>query len=475
MSRSDGSSLLEQVDAFIREHELLEPGARVVVGLSGGVDSIVLAQVLHRLGFEPVAAHVNYGLRGTASEADEAFIRDWCAAQTPTLDLHVTRLDAKKRAEAEGESLQEAARLLRYAYFAEQARRVGLQRVAVGHHLDDQAETLLLNLFRGSGIEGLAGMAPQRPFQSDPSITLVRPLLTVRRSDIEAYAEASKLAWRTDASNERLKYDRNVIRQAILPVIEAHFEGATDRLANTAALVRAYAEHTLQPELEKRFAACAEPAVRGGRLLLEPLREQPVVWRRRLILEALRRWLPRAPYHATLAEEVEALLDTQVGRRVEVTGGSIWRERGHLLVLSSEGAEEVPDARPVPWDGAVELPGGTLRVEPVDGRPRMLDTGTPHAVYLDADALSGGLTVRTWRAGDRLQPLGMEGTKKVSDLLTDAQVPAHRRASTLVVCDERRIVWVVGLRLAHPVRVRPDTNRCVRLVYQPRDTGPETG
>lgn len=462
MASSSPSSFCARIDAFIRDHDLLAPEQQVVVGISGGVDSMALADVLVRLGYGVIAAHVNYGLRGAASDADEAAIRTWCASQRPAIPVHVAYRDPDAKAAEEQLSMQEAAREQRYAFMTQCAAETGTDRVAVGHHRGDQAETLLLNLFRGSGVEGLAGMAPRRPLADEPSIALVRPLLGTARSAIEAYAQDRALPWRTDLSNEAIKYDRNVIRNQVLPVIEAHFDDAGERIAQAADLVRAYRTHTVEPALAAHFARCGTVTETGGTLDCAALRALPDVWRQRIILEAVKRWLPGAPYHAAFADEVEQLIDAQVGRRVEARPGTVWRERGLLRFMDSTEPPSV-EARPVPFGEAVVLPQGTVQIDRLRHPPDSLSAGAPDTVYADAQALRRPLSVRTWRAGDRFQPLGMTHSKKISDFLTDERVPPHLRRGVLVVEDRRRIVWVVGYRLAHPVRVQRATQAVVRM------------
>lgn len=463
---SSPSSLLTRVDRYISEQNLLASGQRVVVGVSGGIDSVVLAHLLHRLGYDLVVAHVNYGLRA-AADNDAAFVRQWAASLDPPVPVYVTSCDPEERAAADSTSVQAAARAQRYAFMAECAAVAGTDRVAVAHHRDDQAETLLLNLFRGSGVEGLAGMPPQRPMVDDPSVMLVRPLLDVPRAAIEACAREERLSWREDASNASLDYDRNVLRHRVLPVIEEHFEGATGRMAQSAAHVQAYLEDTFRPVLEERFARCAASTARGGRLALDALRQEPPVWRRRLVLEALRRWLDDAPYTSEVAHAVEALLDVQVGRRVDFAAGIVWRERDALQVVRADAVPPPIDPTPVSLEEPVPVPTGTLRVNRVNAVPDDLGAGAPNVVYADADACTGGFTVRLWETGDRFQPLGMAHTKAVSDFLTDEQVPPHRRAEVLVLCDATRIVWVVGHRLAHPARIRPSTEHALRFAFVP--------
>ncbi|GIV60213.1 tRNA lysidine(34) synthetase TilS [Rhodocaloribacter litoris] len=462
-------SLREQVAAFIARHRLLEPGERVLAGVSGGVDSMTLLDVLHRLGYPVVVAHVNYGLRGAASEADERLVREACARYG--VPLHVHRPATRAAARAAGQSLQEAARDLRYAFFDEVAAAEGLTRVAVGHHRDDQAETVLLNLFRGAGLEGLAGMAPARPLRPEGPRRVIRPLLGVPRAAIEAYARAEGLRWREDPSNADPRYRRGRLRAEIMPRLREHFgPAAIDQVARTAEMVRDYLAHAIEPAVSSLFEAAGRATTRGGRLELDVLHPLPAVWRRRLLLEALARWLPGAPYRASVAEAVEALIEAQVGRRVVLSGGTVWRERTALFFTRHREKRAGETATTPAWllrkpGDALVFDDGILRAEPLPERPGDL-TGTGRfCEIVDADRLTFPLAVRFWHAGDRLRPLGMQGRQKVSDLLTQAKVPPHARARVRVVCSGEEIVWVVGHRLAETVRVRDATRRFLRLSF----------
>lgn len=440
-------------------------GSGVVVGVSGGMDSVALVHALARLrgacGFTLAVAHVNYRLRGAAADEDEAFVRRLAA------DLGASVHVARPEPGAEGDSVQAVARRQRYGFFAEVARAVGSRHVAVAHHQGDQAETVLLNLARGAGPEGLAGMPAARPLAADPEVTLVRPLLSASREAIRAFAEAEGLAWRTDATNrDPDAYRRNAVRHRVLPALEADFPGATGRLAHAAEVMRGHLRHTFAPALDARWADVCAGAKRT--LAAEALRTQPAVWRRRLILEALARWLPEAPHTDAFAAEVEALLDAQVGRRVEASGGAVWRVRAGLrFVTEAEAPAPRPAAAALRWGQSVPTPAGRLRADLLAAPPPTLDPGTPRAAYADADRLGQPLTVRPWRPGDRLRPLGLDGTKLVSDLLTDARVPPPERAAVVVVlAADGTVAWVAGHRLAHAVRVRPTTRRVARLALE---------
>lgn len=461
-------ALVDSVKACIERNALLEEGARVLVAVSGGVDSMVCLSVLRRLNYDVHALHVNYGLREGA-DADESLVRQWCDDQSPPVPLTVVSLDAESRAEAENESLQEAARRLRYDALAEQTSEIGASAVATGHHRDDQAETVLLNLVRGSGPEGLAGMPFERSLGADASVSLVRPLYDVGRDEIEAYAEAVNLPWRTDPTNRSLDYDRGVMRTEILPHLAEHFDEVRSTLARSAALTREYVDEALRPMLDERMERAYVDCETGGWLSLEALREEPPVWRRRLLLEALQRTLPSAPHTYAFAEELDALLDSQVGHRVEGGDGTVWREREGLRFLPNKALPEPIPSTTVLLNDVVALPRGDLQVEHLPDRPDSLDSGTPYEEYADADRLGSTLEVRTWEEGDRFRPLGLEGSKRVSTFLTDARVPSHRRGEVCVLCTTDHIAWVIGHRLDDRVRVRPGTEQVARLVLRPRE------
>lgn len=458
--------MLDRVQAFLDRHPSGPRGARILVGISGGVDSVVLLHGLCRLGVDCGGAHLNYGLRGADAEADEALVRNLCEKlRVPLWVKRCTRADWP-----EGTSVQDGARRIRYAFFATLATDGGFAQVAVAHHRDDQAETLLLHLFRGSGLEGLAAMPPVRPLEPGSSVMLLRPLLEVSRAEIEAYARREHLTWRTDASNRNPAYRRTIVRETLLPLVEAHFPGATAHLAGAATRLRGYLETTFAHELRHRWAACASAMPAGGSLLLAPLVAQPPVWQGRLVLEALARWLPAVPRSAAATATVGALLQAQPGRKVVWPQGIVWRERDRLVFQQPAATPDHLVAMLDPGDQAV-IPGGVVSVALMPERPSALDAGAPCRVFADADRLTWPLTLRPWQQGDTFVPLGMQGHKRVSDLLTDRKVPASERAQVYVLCAGSEIVWVVGHRLSQTVRVRPETTRIAVFEWEDDDTG----
>lgn len=415
-------------------------GPPVVVAVSGGLDSVVAAHVVRALGYPVLLAHVHHGLRGAPADGDAAFVealgRRW---DSPARVIH---LGSALVEDESGSSMQERARELRYAGLERVATDAGASVVVTGHHRDDQAETVLLQLLRGSGPDGLAAMPEMRAMRPGGRVRLVRPLLGASRSSLEAYARRHGLAWREDESNAASDYLRNALRHRVLPALDEAVGGdAASGLARSAAWMRAYVDSDLDGLTEALFRTGTTPLTAGGLLLrdaaLVPL---PDVWRGRLVLRCLERVFPRAARSRTTVGRVLELLDRQTGRRLPVPGGAVWRERNGLAF-----AERTPVPEPAPLAAGSTVAWGGRLFHRSDGPiPAMPESAG--SVVLDGERLPDGLTVRTWQPGDRLVPAGMHGSRKVKDLLTDARMPAHGRAHAAVVATGAQVVWLVGVR-----------------------------
>lgn len=526
-----GTSFVAEVEAWAQQQELWPEKGPILVGVSGGIDSMVLLHVLHALfadrnirhegrndtGSQVIAAHVNYGLRPGADE-DEALVRTVGAALTPPVPVNVLHADLSPSAGGKKTSIQEQAREVRYEFFAAQAEACRARVVAVGHHRQDQAETLLLRLFRGAGPEALSGMRPRRPLTKTSDTQLVRPLLQQNVKHVQRFAVKHEIPWREDPSNTSGPYARASLRTAILPSIEAEFPGATGRIAHAATLLREVTETTLRPERLKwqsRVVSEWQEEADGGtdwtpgedlvesrlaQVLLgsDALKSAPQVWRERVILDGVCAVVPDAPQTTGMARSVADLLEAQTGRYIEIGSGIVWRERDGLRVLSSR----LQPFEPVPLapGGRAKTPEGTLSVRVTHAEDNPMDKlrtkdFAPNAnkALLDADAmlkgmrggnprsvegvckgLASGWVVRRWRKGDRLQPLGMEGTKTVADMLTDAHVPPHIRERVLVVAGPTAIAWVVGFRINHRFRLKPSTRHVVELTKQASPTASDS-
>ena len=440
----------DRVASCMKRTVHVSPDERILVGVSGGMDSVVLLDVLGMLGYECEVVHINYHLREQESVADEALVCELC--QQRELNLQVRHIYARTHATDTGCSVQMVARDLRYAAFTEIALQQGLSVVTVAHHMDDQAESLLLNLNRGTGPEGLAVMRPVRPLTEQ--INLVRPLLGESKASIQAYATARNLKWREDRSNKDTKYLRSRLRASVMPSLN------TETLARSARLVAEWVDEVIRPMIDRSFSE----ATNGQSLSIAYLKQLPNVLARRLVIEGLRKWLPGSPASEALAERILALVTSQTGKQIEVGEGVIWRDRTHLVFTASGKQRRTEETELLSECTAVAVPGGQVRLYLTQKEPSNLSD--PAGVWLDAEKLVLPLTVRRWLAGDRMRPLGMQGTKKISDLLTDDAVPAQERGSVAVVCSGSTIAWVVGHRMAHEFRVTPSTQQYARLHYE---------
>ncbi|MBQ7420927.1 MAG: tRNA lysidine(34) synthetase TilS, partial [Prevotella sp.] len=401
--------------------------------MSGGADSVFLLLVLRELGFRPVAAHCNFGLRGGESERDEAFVRDLCGREG--VPLFVERFDTTGTARQRRVSVEMAARDLRYAWFAELLEREQLPCVAVGHHRDDNAETFFLNLVRGSGLRGLAGMRPRNG-------RVVRPLLEVTRAEIAEWLSRRGCGYVTDSTNADTAFRRNKVRHDLLPLFRELNPSFDDTLAATMRHL-AVAEH-----YERR--AVAELYDRHLRVLPDGVQlcHLPFLAGSPVAEAAIHSLLSAYGFAPAVARDVFAHLDCGAGRLHESATHIVESRSMELEVRRKPvrfGSEPLSEGRCTLPDGTHLLLTRPEQVQVV----RMRDVAC-----LDADAVRGPLICRSVVSGDRFRPFGMRGTKLVNVFLYDLGYSRVDRLAAKVVCDGPEIVWVVGERPADGYSVR---------------------
>lgn len=448
-------------------------GSPVLALVSGGADSVALLRLLAagELGTAPErlrVLHVNHGLRGADSDGDEAFVVALCGSLG--VPCEIVRYDVAAYAAETGLNLEDAGRTIRYR-FAESALdalceqhtvRSEQGRIAVAHTFDDRLETFLARLVTGAGASGLRSIAPVRG-------RIARPLINARRADVLAYLGALGQTWREDATNADTSRQRSWVRHQLLPLIEERNPAFDAVAARTLAILAE--EDTLLDEMAAAFARDFT-RVESGVLVLErgPMGTLSLPMARRTVRGALHAAFPEAS--RIEFEHVEALvagLADPLFARDLPCGLQARAEYGTLRISRRGETHEplVPGLLELP--GRLDLgPGGVIESTSVE--PQVPVTGGL-AEIIDADAVRWPLVVDGPAPGDRMSPLGMSGTKKVSDLLTDAKVPRRMRPVTPVVRDGGVIVWVAGVRLAEQYRVRPDTVRAALLVWRPPGTG----
>ncbi len=454
-------ALPSAVAAALERHALLAGVARLGVAVSGGSDSVALLHLLLPLcrdrGIAVVALHLNHGLRGSASGGDEAFVRALCRQAGVACVVGRARgLAAGTRRRAGVPiSLEMAARDARHAFFRRVARVRRLDAVALAHQRDDAAETVVLRLARGGGAAGLGGMRPKGTLNG---VTLIRPLLEIGRGTLREWLRAHRHDWREDASNGDRSILRNRARHSVLPALRAAFGPGVDAaLARSADLLRED-----DAVLEERAAAVLDEARAAGAVAAARLLAEPEAIRRR----AVYRWLLQeaGAAAATFAAVKRVLEKVEAGGewQVAAAGGRRIQCRGGALSLQAAGAACVPlvcAARRLKRNGAVVFDGVRVTVTATTGivREKGRIGELPARCTLGAAALRGRrLVVRHRRPGDRIAPLGMRGSRKIQDVLTDAKVPAARRGRLpLLVCGNE-VVWVPGYRVAARYAVPDD-------------------
>ena len=453
--------------AFIRRHALITPHDRVLVAVSGGIDSAVLLHLLAgertRSRYALLVAHFNHGLRGADADADEAFVRQLAAEYG--LPFVAGRADVRAIAASRGSGIEEAARAQRYSFLEHLLTEHSCTRCATGHNADDNAETVLFHLFRGSGMRGLAGIPVARN-----NGTIIRPLLFASRDEIAAFAARTGIRFREDPSNATDDHTRNIIRHHILPVVRERIQpDIAQTVLRTSALMRdadAFITTTARTGLDGPLTRRTGEEVLLPLSLLSP---RPEAVQSAMIVEALAEVTGTRPGFATV-QRVLALRTARSGARAFLQDGWLAaRVRGGIRIgrLTATGAYVMPVEPGTP----LAVRGGTLLCEPA---PRAMFDARPRqpGEYVDA-ALTGrsGLQVRSWRAGDAFVPLGMRRTKKLSDFFIDARVPAHDRHRTpLLTTAEGAIIWVCGMRIDDRFRITDGTTDVLRLQFQRENT-----
>jgi len=463
-------TLPKRVLRSIKEHSLIGEDATLLVGVSGGPDSVcllhVLLQMKDRLGLRLHVAHLNHLLRGAESDADAEYVSQlaWHLGVAATIERRDIRAyRAERRC-----SLEEAAREVRYNFFAEVAQAIGADTVAVGHNADDQIETILMHLVRGSGLSGLRGMQRLTIWRSGSGFPLriIRPLLEVGREETESYCAAQGLAPRWDSSNRLPTYLRNRIRSELIPLLRQYNPNIRATLLRIAHA--ADAEHNFwQREVAQVWSNIVSEQPNGIALDNEAFSALPPALKRHLLRSALQHLL--GDLDEVKSFHIESLMKAlaqPAGKRLSLPRdlsfygdyrySAITREAATcpFPALSGEHRLNIP--------GETTLPGWQVTASILECHP---GEGTEHdfRAYLDLDVTGRELFLRGRRPGDRFQPLGLAEPKKLQDFMVDAKIPRSWRSRVPLVCSAQHIIWVVGWRIDHRARVSPQTERIVSL------------
>ena len=470
--------LLKDVERLLKELEPNLTRSPIVVAVSGGPDSLALLLLLNRLsrplGLTLHVAHLDHGLRGADAKSDAQFVKE--TANNLGLPATLGVEDVKSYMAGHSLSTEEAAREVRYAFLARVAAEQGAASIALGHTADDQAETVLMHIIRGSGLSGLAGMSTlsyRPPAQGSERVALLRPLLEVTREETTAYCRWRGVTPREDATNHSLEFTRNRTRLELLPFLSDYNPRIRDallRLSSAAAHDQDYILGEAMQIFDKLATADGEGIriERDGFAALHPALKRHLL--RLVYREAT--GSPDGLEHSHI-EEMVKLSDGGVDGSVDLPGGLIFFVGYDSLSMTTNagGASGPPALRgeyPLSIPGDTRIPGWSVsaRLLPYGGEPP--EAGA-YTARLDAKRVGLALCVRGRKPGDRFTPLGMAGSKKLQDFMVDARIPSASRDSVPLVVSKEGILWVVGRRIAHWAKVTEETTEILSLEFSPSE------
>lgn len=419
-----------RISQYIDTERLFSLKDKVLVALSGGADSVALLRLLLSFGYTCEAAHCNFHLRGEESDRDESFVRELCRKQH--IKLHTTHFETAKYASQHCISIEMAARELRYHWFAELKKESRAAVIAVAHHKDDSVETLLLNLIRGTGINGLLGI---RPKNGD----IVRPLLCINREEILAYLQHIGQDYVTDSTNLHDEYTRNKIRLNLLPLMQEINPSVSDSIIDTSNYLSDAARIYAKGIEEGKARVLTEKGIDISALLNEPAPGA-------LLFEIVH----PLGFNPAQAKDILASLSGQPGKQFSGNGWRLIKDREWLLIEKERTAEE-------------NAPSFRLEEELVERTSHFVIPREKTIACFDADKLDGELTLRRWQTGDVFVPFGMTGKKLVSNYLTDRKFSISQKEQQWVLCCGERIAWLIGERTDNRFRLDEGTRKVLVL------------
>lgn len=415
--------------------------SKLLIAISGGIDSVVLTHLCHKLGLNITLAHCNFKLRGKESDGDEQFVQH--LADELNLEVFVQHFDTEKYAKEEKRSIQMAARELRYSWFDELSEQLGFDYILTAHHADDNLETFLINFTRGTGLEGLTGIP-------EVNQKFVRPLLPFSSAQIHDFAEENQIAWRDDSSNASVKYLRNKLRHEVIPILKEINPSLLHSFENTLHNLQG-ASHIIDESVDDFLNKT-----------IEDIDDSTVKFK---ISEFKKKTHPKAFLYETFKDfgftawdDILHLLDAETGKQVFSSQYRLLKNRDHLLL--SEISEDISGEIVISEEEhCIETPSGTLVFSPVE----TISETSSKIIYVDKDRLDFPLTLRRKQEGDVFFPLGMTGKKKLSKYFKDEKMSLLDKENAWLLCSKNEIVWVLNKRADNRFKVTEKTKNILKI------------
>lgn len=441
----------------IDENHLIEKGDKVLVALSGGADSIFLLSFLikfkKRFGIEVAAFHLNHKLRGKSADTDEKFCSDFCLKNK--IKFICVKKDVKSYAKKLKVSVEEAGREIRYLELNKAADKIGCTKIATAHNASDNVETILLNFVKGAGIKGLAGIPTRRD-------NIIRPILCLSSDEIRKYLKANKISFRVDKSNLDSDYERNFLRNEIIPKLKARLNPRIEeKINNTSKIIS-----EINSFVEKQVWQLSVEAVKlDGKALR--IATKTISKLDRSFLSIFLKSVIENRFNIELSSEniyaLVELVNSQVGRVVHLKENIIAaKERNELIIGRKPSVKSEKAFHNIKVGQTLNVGGKIISINEVN-RKLFKFTSNKSVEFISADGLSNVFEIRRWKDGDKFQPIGMKGTKKISDFLADQKISSSRKKEHLVLTNSGKIVWVIGLRIDERFKVISTTKKILKL------------
>ncbi|HKJ43410.1 MAG TPA: tRNA lysidine(34) synthetase TilS [Sunxiuqinia sp.] len=437
--------MLPELGKYIEREKLFNPTDRLVLAVSGGVDSMVMLDLFRQLPYDFVVAHCNFKLRGTESDGDEVFMRDYCGEHG--IELYVKTFDTREFALQEGISIEMAARELRYKWFYELLDSLHYQYLLTAHHQDDLVETMLINLSRGTGIRGLSGIHPKKERR-------VRPLLFAAQQQIVDYAAAHQISYRDDATNDDTIYHRNLIRHEVIPLLEKVNSAFKRNAAKTANVLRE-TERIYQSKIEDEKQQLITRDRASLYLSIGYLKQSSFA--ETLLFEVLHPY----GFNNDQTREIHLALDAEAGKSFYSDTHRLVKDREQLILspLEEEGLSRYYiEADCLEIDEPVRMQFLQLAK---DGQFSF--SKNPQIADVDLDKLQFPLVLKKWEQGEYFQPLGMDGFKKLSDFFIDEKFSIPEKESCWILFSSGKVVWITGHRIDNRFKITAETKRVLRV------------
>lgn len=444
------TDLIHRLDTFISSKKLIKTNDNLLVTVSGGMDSMFLLTYLFNKNYKLAVAHCNFGLRGNESDGDEAFVKSFC--KTNQIKFHTKRFETETYSKANGISIQMAARDLRYQWFNELCEAdlaFGETKIVTAHHKTDNAETILLNMVRGTGLKGLEGISPI-------SENKIRPLLCLTRDEIETLVKELKITYREDSSNKSDKYHRNRLRLNVLPElkkINPEFENTFQANAEIVRQANGFINHfieTIKNEISTGGKKSVTIDINKMQKCPEP----------RFVLFSI---LSEFGFNAPTVDDIFESLSALSGKLFFSSTHRLVIDRT-LLIIEPLHHSPFQSYGVTPETKSIETPYHYWKFELLTSNFKFPISSNEGC--FDFEKLNFPLTVRPWQQGDKIKPLGMHGHKKVSDILVDKKVSIPDKEKVWVVISENEIIWVGGLVVSEDYKITSDTKRVLQIVLE---------